>query len=248
MKKFWAVVVLGMSMWTAAASAQQFWDKKNFEDWSRDECKRMLENSPWVGKWDTAEVVFAPVSRQTDMGTEANRQINYLAQIRSALPMRRAVVQMAYLTATRKAPFTPAEKQKMRAQSTGFLDVDFSNYVVVHVTYASNIPEVDRQLARYWQQQTSETVKDSMFLSGSNGKKVAAIHYEVLPGAGREFEVTFPRNIEGAPIVNEADKGLAFEFMHPSINDPQSQQSPQSQRVLMQFKLKEMVSNGKLVY
>lgn len=247
MKRFW-MLVFAVTVLTATAFAQQFWDKKPYEDWSRDECRRMLENSPWVARWDTAEVVFAPVSRQTDMGTEANRQINYLAQLRSALPMRKAVVQMSYLTATRKAPYTPEEKQKMRAQSTAFLNADFSKYVVVHIIYSSNIPEVDRQLARYWQQQTTETMKDVFSLVGSNGNRVPAVHYEALPGAGREFEVTFPRMVDSATIVSEADKSFGVEFTHPAINDPQSQTTPKEQHVLLQFKIKDMVSGGQLVF
>jgi hypothetical protein len=120
--------------------------------------------------------------------------------------------------------------------------------VVVHIFYSSNIPEVDRSLARYWQQQTSETMKDVFSLIGSNGKRVPAVHYEVLPGAGREFEVTFQRMVDSDPIVSENDKSLALEFTHPAIRDPQSQAPPKPQRVLMQFKLKDMVSEGHLVY
>ena len=146
-KLLWMTAAMALAV--SAASAQQFWDKKPYENWSKEECKRMLEHSPWAERWDDAEVVFAPVNRQTELGTDATRQVNYVVQFRSALPMRRAVVRMAFLQATKGHRAKPEEQQRFRQQSAGFLSASFDEFVVLHVLYGSNIPEIDRSLAVY---------------------------------------------------------------------------------------------------
>ncbi len=228
----------------SAAPAQQFWDKKPYENWSKDECRRMLADSPWSQKYDFVESAVQTITRNaTNLDqlptSEASRQINYTAQLRSALPVRQAVVRQQLLAQKvdlEKAP-------QLQAQVNQFLSVSFADVVVVHVVYGSNVPEYARPLSRYWQQQTTERVKDIVTLIAGDGRRVPPIRYEALQGGGTEFEVTFPRMVDGKPLLAPSDKALSFEFMHPPIGGATT-----PSRILLRFPVKAMVRNGEVVY
>ncbi len=226
---------------------QQFWDKQDYHKWSKQDCAKLLQNSPWAQRWDLVTPVFAVVDSgrnttdtEATSGRDSSLQINYVAQLRSVPIIRQAVVRMAMLEA-KYDRMTPEQQKQIAAQTEKFLAVQFPDVVVVHVKYGSNIPTYDRQMAQFWQRQSLELVKNVFNLIGHAGR-VAPIHYEVLPGAGREFEVTFPRFFNGQPLVTSADKTLALEFLHPAVGDSGST------RVFIPFKVKDMVRNGAVVF
>ena len=237
----------------SAAAAQQFWEKKPSENWSRDECKRLLENSPWVQKYSISAPVFAARGGRTGtfsdrtgsdvtaIGGAGTQEITYLAQLRTALPMRQAVVQQALLAAAKQGA-TVEQMQAMRGRAQQFVNSPTAGIVIVHVIYGSNDVNDDRALAHYWQQQTLETVTNIFSLIGASGRRVTPVRYEALPGSGREFAVTFPRTIDGEPLVGTQDKVLAFEFTHPALG------TAKESKVLLQYALKDMVRGGELVY
>lgn len=230
----------------SAAAGQQFWDKKPYENWSRDECKRLLENSPWVQKYSISTPVFAARGGRTGIDVTATggadtREVTYTAQLRTALPMRQAVVQQVLLAAAKQGA-TLEQMQAMRARVQQFVNSPTYDIVIVHMIYGSNDVNDDRALAHYWQQQTVDTVKDIFSLIGANGRRVTPVRYEALPGGGREFAATFPRMVDGQPLVTAQDKVLAFEFTHPALG------TAKETKTLLQYQVKDMVRGGELVY
>ena len=247
-RMFSALVVLA-----STAGAQQFWDKKPYEKWSRDECRRLLEESPWVQKYAISAPVFAARGGRagvqadrtgtdvTAIGGAGEQEITYTAQLRTALPMRRAVVQQALLAAAKQGA-SVEQMQAMRTRAEQFVNSPTNDIVIVHIIYGSNNVNDDRALARYWQEQTVEKVKDIFSLIGANGRRVAPLRYEALPGGGREFAVTFPRLADGQALVTAQDKTLAFEFTHPAIG------TDKATKVLVQYQVKDMVRGEEVVY
>ena len=117
----------------------------------------------------------------------------------------------------------------------------FAETVVVHVSFSSNSQSYDRELAAFWQAQTAETLKNSVFVITYRGEKVPLSRYTVY-GGGREFQLVFPREYRGSPLVGPGDKTLKLEFTHPRIG------VPSETRVLLEFKVEKMLIDGKVAY
>jgi hypothetical protein len=233
-----------------ATFAQGPWVKKDWKQWSKDDCKKVLEDSPWAQRWSqsTAKVAsFATRNSGTQgVGSESEVGVWYVVQFRSALPIREAVVRQV-LIANRYDQLDiekdAEKKDAMRKQTEGFLKRSYDDVVVVHVTYGSNVQEYNRDLAAFWQTHYSEgTVPQEAFLNGPGGRKIPPIRMVSPKGGVQEFELIFPRTVDGKPIVEPGDKTLAVEFVSPTVG------SVDSARVFMEFKVDKMSLNGQVVY
>ena len=61
-------------------------------------------------------------------------------------------------------------------------------------------------------------------------------------GGAQEFELIFPRVVEGKPLLEPGDKTIGVEFVSPGVG------AVQSARVFMEFKVDKMALNGELIY
>ncbi len=113
---------------------------------------------------------------------------------------------------------------------------------MLYVSYSSNVQFDDRELTRHWRSQTTETLKNFVFLILPGGEKVPLVDYAVAQGAGREFQFVFPRTYEGRPLVRAQVKTVQLEFIHPKIRDQKES------RVLIAFKAEKMLLDGEVVY
>jgi hypothetical protein len=243
-------------------AADNFWQKKDYHQWTLKECQQILEKSPWSNHEDIVDANVSALIRQGDVpsprasttisqstsirpdetssGRAANNTINYIVWFTSAPAVRKAIVRERLL-AVKIDQQPPDKKQQYEAQAEQFVSAQFPEVVLVHVTYRSNVANFDRELATYWQHQTLDALKNDFYLIGAHGR-VAPVNFEVLPGAAREFEVTFPRTINGEPLVGPSDKDIAVEFTNPPVG------GKGSSRVYMKFKVQDMVSDGKVIY
>ena len=137
--------------------------------------------------------------------------------------------------------FQPAQKQAADQRARDFLAVRFPDTVVLHVSYSSNVQSDDRDLVRYWRSQTIDTLKNFVFLIAA-GEKVPLLRYSVTQGAGREFQLVFPREYKGRPLIGPNDKTLQLEFQHPAIR------GQAGALVLIAFKVEKMLVQGKVIY
>src|SRR5438105_486663 len=92
--------------------AQEFWEQKPYTKWTKAETEKMLQNSPWAQHTTLSKVtsnmagISTGVKGVTGVGAvaqnaEAERSENptliYTAQLRSARPIRQAVVRQRQL-------------------------------------------------------------------------------------------------------------------------------------------------------
>jgi hypothetical protein len=136
---------------------------------------------------------------------------------------------------------TPEQKQAFDQEAEKYLSARFSDAVVLHISFETTVQQDDRDLARHWQTQTIETLKNFVFLIGAKGEKVAPERYTAA-GGGRAFQLVFPRQYEGRPLATAQDKTLKLEFIHPRLREQREQ------RVLIEFKVDKMVMQGEAVY
>jgi hypothetical protein len=243
----------------SSAGAAEFWQKKEYRRWSERECGKLLQDSPWAKRYVQSKVFIEPLGTESmqagrevppgpDLGTDPGErsrepvtQIEYQVQFRSALPIRRALVRLSQINQKYDA-LSPEQRQAFDAQAEKFLAVTCPETVVIHVAYGSNIAAWDRELARHWQTQTTERLRNFIFLIGPGGEKVPLLRYAVAGGSGREFQLVFPRQYEGRPLVGPQDKTLKLEFPRPSVR------GEAEGRVLLEFKVERMLLEGAVVY
>lgn len=248
---------------TAMGQGSEFWQRKDYRQWSQAECQKLLENSPWVKTHTLAQVVIeslqspqsaalpgvtavpdptvGPVTSATaDRSREQRPEIKYSVQFRSALPVRQAMVRIMQI-AQKYDQMQPAQKQAIDQNAEQFLAKRFPDTAVVFVSFTSNVREYQLDLSRYWQSQTTETLKNSVFLIASNGERIPPISY-VWAGNGKDFQLVFPRAYKDQPAAAPGGKAIQLEFVHPRIR--QQRES----RVLLEFKLEKMMMQGDLVF
>jgi hypothetical protein len=229
----------------AAIQGGEFWQKKDYQQWSERECRKLLEDSPWGQSYTLSQTLIEPLSTPSIGGAgerarESRPEISYQAEFRSALPIRQALVRLEQIR-VKYDQLQPAQKQAADQKAAEFLAKRFPDTVVIHVSYSSNVQSDDRDLVRYWRSQTTDTLKNVVFLDTA-AEKVPLLLYSVTQGAGREFQLVFPREYKGRPLIGPNDKTLQLEFPHPVIR------RQEGSLVLIPFKVGRMLIQGKVMF
>jgi hypothetical protein len=236
------LALLTLCVGVAAAFAQGFWDKKEWRSWSKEECKKMQEDSPWAQKWYRTHVAQDRFGQPTKGDTrETEQQIFYVIQLRSALPVRQAFIRDLQFR-NKYDKMSAEEKKNFDASAGPFLARTYDDVIVVHVLYGTNIQNDERELMRFWQTRYPEgTVPMEAYLT-AGGTRVSPLKFIAAKGGGLEFELIFPRHLNGAPIITPDLKSISVEFQHPNIG-PEG-----TARVFQEFKTEKMTVNGTVAY
>jgi hypothetical protein len=229
----------------SAAFAADFWENKQYDKWSQRECSKLLENSPWARDFTLIDSSLQQSTKASDDGQQF--QIKYQMQFRSALPVRQGLVRQMQI-AQKYDSLGPEQKQQFDQSAKSFLDSNFSDAVVVYVTYETNSQTKAMELARHWQSQTADLLKNTVFLRNSKGEQVPLAQFNPPQGAERSFQFIFPRQINGKPLVSPDDKSLMLEFAYPVVTVPGGYSTLGDGKGFMEFKPKKMVFQGNLEY
>jgi hypothetical protein len=237
------LLVVAFLLATASpCQAGDFWKEKDYLLWSMKECQKMLEDSPWAKAYILSQVITPspdpPLPNPREAAGREQRQKPHTVfhlQLRSARPVRQALVQLGQLY----TPFEVLSDEEVRQfdeQAGRFLAAEFSSEVVVHVAYRSDVEADNQRLRQHWQAQTTERLRDSVFLIGSRGARVPLRHYTVAQGVQQAFQFVFPRQVEGRPVVGPQDEWLQVEFRY------------NGQRLRVEFPTKKMMVDGELLF
>ena len=224
----------------AASQSKNYWEK-DYRQWTERECLNMLEDSPWANLHTVSQVFIDPLHRDsTARERQPNPKIVYRVQIRSAAPVMRALVRLAQLN-VKYDEMTADGRKAFDQNAERVLSANNAQFVIMQVSYTANVQNDDRELARHWQGQTTERLKNFVFLIGGGGVKVPLSFYRPGEGASREFQFIFPREYNGHPLIGPGDKTLKLEFNHPNIRGT-------AERVLVEFRIEKMMMQGAPVY
>ncbi len=234
------IVVIALSVITV--EAQGYWMKKPWQQWSKNECQNMLQNSPWAQTWTNTESVETPMGQPSDgTGREQVPELYYLTQLRSALPVREAVARQAQIQNDYDR-MDASHKKAFDDSVNGFLTRNYDDDIVVHLDYGSNVTLYERDLMQYWQSFPPGVVPMQTYLIGPDGQKLVPSRMEVAPGGQTAVEFIFPRNVNGTSFIKPGDKLFAFQFMSPAIGTLTAQQA------YIEFKPSKMLIDGQLSY
>lgn len=215
------------------ALAVDFWTKKPYQNWSAEETRRLLEDSPWATtcsvnglQTSVSEGAANPGAYRGEM--EENPTIAYTIQFRSARPIREAQIRSSQLSSHYDA-MGAAQKAAFDASASKFLAAEFLDRVLVSVTFHTNVGNYESLLRNYWASQSMAKLSMSVYLN-TKAEKLSLIGYSFKDDT---FQFTFPRPKQVSP-----DEKISLEFVHPTI-DVIGQQ-----RILQVFGLKKMLVNG----
>ncbi len=232
------IPLLAVCLAVPAAWGADFWAKKPYQNWSADETRRMLEESPWATTLTLGSVQTSitsgdsPNNRGYRGEMETDPSISYNLQFRSAQPIREAQVRTSQL-ASKYDAMSAEQKGAFDASAGKFLAATFPDRVVVSVTYHSNVLEYTSLLRTYWERQSLGTLSMTVFLNAGK-ERLSLANYSFKDDT---FQFTFPRPKQLGP-----DEKIGVEFVHPNI------ERIRQQRILQEFSLKKMLLNGEPVF
>jgi hypothetical protein len=256
-RRYFASILTILAVAVLTAHADDFWVKKDWTKWSKDECNKMLTDSPWSKTWTKGQVNLSAAlpsasgsSRESTEG-ENNVELHYTVQFRSALPVRRAFVRLSEINAKYDS-MDAAHKKAFDTQAQAMLDKTFDDVILVHVEYGSTSQVFERDMATYWKSIRPDSIPVDFYLINERGDRIAPVKF-FSPSAGTyAFELIFPRMKNNEPFVHNGDKDLEVQFVNPAVGSQTANASSVApfgrERVLAQYKVDKMTVDGKLTY
>jgi hypothetical protein len=264
-RRYFAGLLAVFMVAVLTARAEDFWVKKTWNQWSKDECNKILQDSPWSKRWSKGSVnVSASLpgnsgASSEGAGGEKSPEVFYIVQLRSSLPVREAVVRQQQIQGYAK--LTDDQKKAFDAKAESFFNTSYEDVILVHVEYGSNVQTFEREMAVYWKNIREDAVPIDFYLINDRGDRVSPARF-ISPKSGTyAFDLIFPRLKNNEPVVREGDKSLQIQFVNPAVGtqtqtsggDPTTSLDPSigvfgRERVLIQFKLDKMMVNGKLSF
>jgi hypothetical protein len=249
-----AVVALFLFM-TLAASAQ----KGNYPwmELSRKDAERLLANSPWSHTQvdtDASEMFYSPTrqgtssaAQSTNKGIVSSQQsinnnradrgalneevhTSYRISFLSARPVRQALAKM--ILSSERGP-----NEQLASQLQGFVERDFSPYVVIAVKVDSTDQRLLGPIMQAINSGTTGTLKNTTYLERQDGKRVFLTQYNAPISDNLGAKFIFPRLVDGQPFL-QSDSGTV-RFV-AQFND--------SFKINMVYKVREMLYEQKLEY
>lgn len=231
---------------------------KPWTEWTKVEAEKILNSSGWghtQTETDTSELMYSPTSlagggsstRGGALGTTTDRQsvnnnrvaqgannqaisVNYHVRLLSAKPVRQAF--MRVIEIAQKTP----DKELLDGLRS-FVDRDFSDFIVVAVTFDSTDGRYSGPAMQAFAAGTIGTLKNKTYLERSDGKRVFLMEYHAPINDGLGAKFIFPRIVDEKKFVN-AETG-SFRFYSEVSNQL---------KLNVTFKTSDLMYNGQLEY
>lgn len=233
------VVVLLLS----AVVAQK---QKPWTEWSKKDIEKTLNDSAWGqtqsegqqsgGNESAITQVAAPRAAERDLNrsgesgeTKASSLVKYHVRFLSAKPVRAAFARMVLLSKSQP-------DEALTSQLQGFVDRDFSDYIVVSVGVEVGDQKMAAPVMRAFSTATTEGLQKNVYLERKDGKKLYLMEYRAPAEDGMGAKFVFPRKFEGQPFLSEND---SVRFV-AQLNE--------KMKVNTRYKLSDMLYEGKLEY
>ncbi len=178
----------------------------------------VLHDSPWSKRWAKGQVNTSAAvpgvsgAGQEGAAGESSPRIDYYFPIRSAEPVRDAIVRQFQLDQSYDTSMFADQKKSFDDRAAQILNRRYDDTILVHVIYDSNIQTFERQLATYWQSITQDSIKDKVYLITERGDRISPNRFVSSRTGTYEFELNFPRTINGEPLIHSGDKEFSIQF------------------------------------
>lgn len=252
MKRFAvAGIVTVFALVVATHAADDFWVKKDWKEWTASDCKKMLEDSPWAKRvlveHENNAGHLPSASKDAGSGTMESAQnsgtgeINYFFQFRSADPIRNAYIRQQQLQQN-YAGMNDAQKKAFDAKIGDLAKTTPPDVIVLHVSYTANRQFLAEMVNDTWKRLQPGNVPKDFFLITDKGAHVLPSSFSFTEGTDNEFDITFPRMLNGEPIFGPGAKSIKIQFVNPPMGDFGADKKT------VEFKMDKMMLDGKPVY
>jgi len=236
---------LVVSMFACVVLAQK---QKPWTEWTQKDVEKTLNDSAWgqtqteggagSSSGDTGAVT------QVLQGRSGDRQLNRQGESGETKPVAYVKYQVRFLSAkpvraafARKVLLAKAQPDEALAtQLQGFVDRDFSEYIVVSVGVEVGDQKMAGPIMQAFTGANIEALQKTVYLERKDGKKLFLMDYRppVEDGMGAKF--VFKRVVDGQPFLTENDNVRFVAQMNEKT------------KLDTRYKLSNMLYDGKLEY
>ena len=236
---------LVLVMFACVAFAQK---EKPWTEWTKKDVEKTLNDSAW-GQTQTeggsssqsSESAVTQVAaknaadralstRQGESGEgKPVAYVKYHVRFLSAKPVRAAFARLVLLSKTQP-------DEALTTQLQGFVDRDFSEYIVVSVGVEVGDQKMSGPIMQAFSGANTEALQKTVYLERKDGKKLFLMDYRppVEDGMGAKF--VFKRMVDGQPFLSENDSVRFVAQMNEKT------------KLDTRYKLSNMLYDGKLEY
>lgn len=155
--------------------------------------------------------------------------VKFHVRFLSAKPVRAAFARMVMLTKAQP-------DEALTTQLQGFIDRDFSDYIVVSVGVEVGDQKMAGPLMAAFTNATTEALQQNVYLERKDGKKLFLLEYRAPVEDGMGAKFVFKRSLDGQPFLTEND---SVRFV-AQLNE--------KMKLNTRYKLSDMLFDGKLEY
>ncbi len=218
----------------ASVWAQDKLPKKPFTQWSRSEAEAILNNRPWAIrnevriKFDKETQVAAgsysgvssaaAAQSQTEVTSQVPVDFIFTLRLRSALPVRQALVRLRQLQSDVK--MSDQERASYDARTKGLLECPAcaNNYVITLGSKSMNSPGADAVYTLFKGGRLAD-LQRYVYIANERGERRQLVHFVPPKASGDEATFYFPRlDDHGAPLLSPENKWLLINLTDNQIN------------------------------
>lgn len=206
--------------------------ESSYQQWTKTDVIKLLSDSPWA-KTQTERVrrrgqVRSIAGQNEDVLGERRGDLtsaedpydySFTMRLRSALPVRQAIVRLVQLD-NNYNQMDKAQRKALDAQTKELLECkECADYYVVSVGFASSNNSSSDLIYQWFNGQTLPGIKDYVYLANDRGGRRELARFIPPKGPGEEVFFLFPRLDEkGQPLFTPVDKKLIFRMSDIKAN------------------------------
>jgi hypothetical protein len=219
-----ACTVFGLLVGTALAD--DFWTKKDWTQWSKGDCNKILQNSPWgkTGKVENGSSASSGPSVTHDAGSanmgntlQGTGELDYYVSIYSAPPVQSAVLRQMQID-EKYDKKSDADKKAFDQKAQSDLPKFKDDEIAFRVGYFSSKLDLVQGVGRFWQELIPQgSVPQGAYLITEDGRKIEPDSYQATKLG--EFFIAFPKQDGGKPTIADGTKSFKVQITSPSVGD-----------------------------
>ena len=219
------MLVLGI----LGAASGQIWEKKPYQQWSKNDVDKLLTDSPW------AQQHTQRLSRGGDAGQDATITV----RLRSALPIRQGTIRQMQIQA-KYEKMSDAERAAFDAKTKPILDCPSckDTYAVALNGRSEVNTSYDPVFGRF-RDATTDQLKEYVFLENDRGERRPVVGFIQPAALGADAVFIFARRDgSGKPLLTVDNKKLTLRFGEATITS----------LFTFEFDVRKMVMDGQVAF
>jgi hypothetical protein len=212
---------------------------KPYQEWSKQDVSKLLNDSPWAktqtvriaarrqvrsvaGQVSDTPTAVGPVGSEGKAamsGAEQAVDYSFTVRLRSALPIRQAIVRLVQFDSNYDQA-QPAAKKALDAQTKELLDCsECAEYYVISVGFGSNNRQGADPIYTWFRGQSVESLKKYIYIQNDRGERRELAAFIPPRVSGDEAFFYFRRNDkDGKALLATSHKKLLFRMSDANAN------------------------------